>query len=61
MDRFTNWPDLWQGSKTIGDTSAASLVKALCYLFGKFGVPEEHSIDGGPEYVARETPDLLKT
>ena len=37
------------------------MIKCLRDLFSRFGVPEEISSDGGPEFTSSSTKELLKT
>ena len=45
--------------KNQGSSGAKGLCEALRRIFATFGVPEEISSDGGPEFVAMETMDFL--
>ena len=54
VDRFSNWPSVYQVKKAEG------LVKALRSHFITHGAPEEISTDGGPEYTAKETQNFLQ-
>ena len=53
-DRLSGWIEI----VSIKPSSAASGAKGLCdalrYIFQTFGVPEELSSDGGPEFIAPE-------
>ena len=56
MDRYSNWPII---KKTSG--GAAGLVKSLREEFITYGIAEELASDGGPEFVATETQEFLKS
>ena len=53
IDRFSNWPCVWK-AKT---QSAAEWLNSFCM---QFGIPEEVSTDGGPEFTSGEMAELLK-
>ena len=55
VDRYSNWPIIQQT-----EGKAAGLIKCLRSTFVTYGIPEELSSDGGPEYTAKETQDFLK-
>ena len=58
-DRLSGWAEVF--SSVAGTTVAgASLVRHLRSFFATFGVPEELFSDGGPEFRAGSTEDLLK-
>ena len=59
--RFSNWPDLREAQAHSSQSGAHGLIKANRELFATFGVPEELSSDGGPEYIAKDFEDFLKT
>ena len=55
VDRYTNWPILARargGSK--------GLVAILRHTFATYGIPDELTSDGGPEFTAHETTQLLR-
>ena len=60
VDRFSNWPDLREAPVHSANSGAKGLIKAYRQLFATFGVPEELSSDGGPEYTSKEFQDFLK-
>ena len=45
VDRFSNWPIIWKAS----NSSAVDWLTNFC---SQFGVPEEISTDGGPEFTS---------
>ena len=60
VDRFSNWPEIFHvrpGSHTAG---ALGLQDALRTYFATFGVVEELSSDGGPEFTASNTRAFLR-
>ena len=57
VDRYSGWPSVHQARR--GD--AKELVSILRSHCGTFGAPEVLTTDGGPQLVARETEDFLKT
>ena len=61
VDRFSNWPDVREAPFHSAQSGASGLIKANRELFATFGVPEELSSDGGPEYISKEFQDFLKT
>ena len=54
VDRFSGWPHI-----VASVSGAHGFCRALLSYFSTFGVPEELSTDGGPEFTARETAVLL--
>ena len=56
VDRFSNWPSICQ---TTGG-GAKDLIMFLRKHFETFGVPEDITSDGGPEFVAYEVQMFLK-
>ena len=56
MDRFSNWPSVYQTS----GGGAKDLIQFLRKHFEDFGVPEDITSDGGPEFVACEVQSFLK-
>ena len=60
-DKFSGWADVFGTSPGSGISGAAALVRLLRSYFGVFGVPEEISTDGGPEFTASATETFLKT
>ena len=56
VDRYSNWPII---KKTSG--GAAGLVKSLREEFITYGIAEELASDVGPEFVATETQEFLKS
>ena len=56
VDRYSNWPIVFEQSG-----KAETLVKKLREVFTTFGVPEELSSDGGPQFTAGVTQEFLKS
>ena len=54
VDRFSGWPHV-----VASLSGAKGFARALVAYFATFGVPEELSTDGGPEFSATETAALL--
>ena len=57
-DRLSGWPEVIQVGSGTEYSGAKGLCRALRQLFATFGVPEELSSDGGPEFVAGESVDF---
>ena len=59
-DRLSGWVEVL--SSTVGTTLAGSagLIRHLRSFFATFGVPEELSSDGGPEFTATNTQEFLR-
>ena len=60
VDRFSGWPHLVRAKNAGEAVGSAGLIRTLRTVFATFGVPEELSSDGGPEFTAEETKMLLK-
>ena len=56
VDRYSSWPIVHRS-----ESGADGLVKRLRETFVTFGVPEELTSDGGPQFTAGKTQDLLKS
>ena len=59
VDRFSNRPDVRRITQNSHNSGSLGLVKVMKRIFATFGVPEELSSDGGPEFAAKETGDFL--
>ena len=57
-DRLSGWTEIVQVRKNSASSGAKGLCEALRKIFATFGVPEEISSDGGPEFVATEATDF---
>ena len=55
VDRFSGWPHLMRSSGSDEALGAKGLIRCLKFIFATFGIPEEVSSDGGPEFVSAET------
>ena len=55
VDRYSNWPVV-----ELGSDGAQGLVAALRRIFVTYGISEELSSDGGPQYIAQLTQAFLK-
>ena len=56
VDRYSNWPIVFKESGT-----ASNLVKRLREVFITFGIPEDLTTDGGPQFTADITQEFLKS
>ena len=54
VDRFSGWPIVSQAS-----SGATGLTQVLRETFATFGIPSTLTTDGGPEFTAHATRDLL--
>ena len=55
VDRYSNWPIVERAQN-----GAQGLIKALRNTFATYGIPDELSSDGGPEFVANSTRVFLR-
>ena len=60
VDRFSNWPTVSFVKPGAPSSGTKGLLGALRMLFGTFGIPEELSSDGGPEYSSKTFDDFTK-
>ena len=60
VDRFTNWIDVRRAKPQTEESGSRGLVATCRETFVAFGVPEELSSDGGPEYTSKEFGDFLQ-
>ena len=60
VDRFSNWPEVVKVLNSSSNSGSAGLMKSLKRYFATFGVPEELSSDGGPEFIAKETKNFFE-
>ena len=58
-DRLSGWVEVYSSTSGTQFSGALGLIKHLRSFFATFGVPEEVSSDGGPEFVARCTQSFL--
>ena len=56
VDRYSNWPMVFRS-----EGGADGLVKRLREVFVTFGVPEELTSDGGPQFTSEKTQQFLKS
>ena len=61
VDRLSNWADLRETPAHSPNSGAAGLIKANRELFATFGVPEQLSSDGGPEYMSKTFQEFMYT
>ena len=59
-DRLSGWVEIFKSPHGTTYSGANGLIAALRILFSTFGIPEEISSDGGPEFTASTTADFLK-
>ena len=60
VDRFTNWPTVSSAKPGTLASGTKGLLSALRSLFATFGIPEEISSDGGPEYTSPMFSDFME-
>ena len=58
-DRLSGWSDVFRSPKGSPQAGSEGLICCLRNCFARFGVPEELSSDGGPEFVSKATEDFL--
>ena len=59
-DRLSGWSEIFSTPTGTSWSGARGLIACLRSLFSTFGVPEELSSDGGPEFNASLTKDFLQ-
>ena len=59
-DRLSGWTEVLRVKPSTDSSGAKGLCEALRRVFVTFGVPEELSSDGGPEFVAQESVDFYE-
>ena len=60
-DRLSGWSEIFSTPSGSAWSGARGLIGCLRSLFSTFGVPDELSSDGGPEFTAGVTKEFLKT
>ena len=60
-DRLSGWSEIFSTPSGTSQAGSRGLIKCLRDLFSRFGVPEEISSDGGPEFSSSSTNEFLKT
>ena len=58
IDRYSHWPSVYRSQGN--DSGSSGLISHLRKYFGTFGVPEEISSDGGPEFTSEQTQKFFK-
>ena len=58
-DRLSGWPEVYSTPAGSAHAGANDFIACLRKFFATFGVPEELSSDGGPEFIASQTRDFL--
>ena len=56
VDRYSNWPIVYRS-----ESGAEGLIKLQRETFVTFGIPEELTSDGGPQFKAGDAQDFLNT
>ena len=59
-DRLSGWPEIYATPTGSSNAGAKGLIACLRSLSATFGVPEELSSDGGPEFTASQTKSFLE-
>ena len=59
-DRLSGWPEVFKSPVGTPQSGAEGLIACLRNCFACFGVPNELSSDGGPEFSAHKTSDFLQ-
>ena len=59
-DRLSGWTEIFRTKAGSQAAGSKGLCEALRQVFAIFGVPDDLSSDGGPEFSATETNDLLE-
>lgn len=59
-DRLSGWTEVFRTKPGSSSAGSKGLCEALRRVFTTFGIPNDLSSDGGPEFVAQETDNLLK-
>ena len=57
-DQLSGWADIFKAPHGKGQASAQGLIAIIRILFDTFGVPQEISSDGGPEFSSAATADF---
>ena len=58
-DRLSGWTEVLRVKDSYTGSGSKGLCEAFRRVFSTFGVPEEISTDGGPEFAAQEFKDFL--
>ena len=58
-DRLSGWSEIFSAPSGTAWSGAKGLIGCLRTMFSTFGVPDELSSDGGPEFTAGATRDFL--
>ena len=59
-DRLSGWPEIFSTPTGSSHAGARGLIACMRKFFDTFGVPEELSSDGGPEFTAGATMEFLE-
>ena len=55
VDRYSNWITIEKS-----DNGSHGLIKTLRHIFATYGIPDELSSDGGPEFTSSDTQEFLR-
>ena len=58
VDRYSNWPSIQRAGP--GEATSKKLILEIKKHCSTFGIPEELSSDGGPQFSSKETRDFLE-
>ena len=56
VDRYSNWPMVYRS-----ESGADGLIRRLREVFVTFGIPENLTTDGGPQFTAGKTQEFLRS
>ena len=57
---MSSWTERFSTPSGTSQAGSCGLIKCRRNLFSRFGVPEEISSDGGPEFLSNSTKNFLK-
>ena len=58
VDRYSNWPSVQRGG--LGEANSKGLITEIKKHCATFGIPEELSSDGGPQFTSKETSSFMQ-
>ena len=58
VDRYSNWPSVQRGGP--GEANSKGLITEIKKHCATFGIPEELSSDGGPQFTSKETTSFMQ-
>ena len=59
VDRYSNWPSIQRAGN--GESNSRTLIAELKKHCQTFGIPEELSSDGGPQFTSAETKNFMES